>query len=87
MILIWPSLIIVQMVQVHCISRSHRLKIDFEMKTSKIFLSYTTRPRNFDIRDEASSDGPLLGLTLAYIGKTLKKIFLSETTRPRAFGM
>ena len=33
------------MVQVHCISRSHRLKIYFEMKTTKIFLSETTRPR------------------------------------------
>ena len=29
MILIGPSLIIVQMVPVHCISRSHRLKLDF----------------------------------------------------------
>ena len=27
---IWPYLIIVQMVPVHCISRSHRLKIDFQ---------------------------------------------------------
>ena len=45
MILIWPSLIIVQMVLVCCISRSHRLKIDFRDKTLKIFLSETTRPR------------------------------------------
>ena len=29
MILIWPSLIIVQMVPVCCISKSHRLIIDF----------------------------------------------------------
>ena len=29
MILIWPSLIIVQMVMVHCIAMSHRLNIDF----------------------------------------------------------
>ena len=33
MILIWPSVIIVQMVKVHCISRSHRLKIDFRDET------------------------------------------------------
>ena len=32
-ILIWPSLIIVQMVMVHCIYRSHRLKIDEKFKT------------------------------------------------------
>ena len=45
MILIWSSLILVQMVMVRCISRSHRLKKDFEMKTLKIFLSETTSPR------------------------------------------
>ena len=33
MILIWPSVIIVQMVKVHCISRSHRLKIDVRDET------------------------------------------------------
>ena len=32
-ILIWPFLIIVQMVMVHCIFRSHRLKIDEKFKT------------------------------------------------------
>ena len=32
-ILIWPSLISVQMVMVHCIFRSHRLKIDEKFKT------------------------------------------------------
>ena len=45
MILIWPSLILVQMVPFHCISRPHRLKIDFEIKTLKIFLPKTRRPR------------------------------------------
>ena len=42
MILIWPSLIIVQMVLVRCISRSHRQKIDFRDEN---FLSETTRHR------------------------------------------
>ena len=47
MILVWPSLIIVQMVSVHCISRSHRLKIDFQDENfkSQVFLSETSRPR------------------------------------------
>ena len=35
MIIIWPSIIIVQMVMVRCISRSHRLKIDFRDENSK----------------------------------------------------
>ena len=38
MILIWPSLIILQMVLVCCISRSHRLKIDFWDKNFKNLL-------------------------------------------------
>ena len=38
MILIWPSLIIVQMVPVHCISRSHRLKIDIRDENFKNLL-------------------------------------------------
>ena len=42
MILISPSLKIVQTVQVHSITRSHRLK--YRMKTIKTF-SETTRPR------------------------------------------
>ena len=37
MILIWPSLIIVQMVLVLCIFRSHRLKIDFQNETFNIW--------------------------------------------------
>ena len=37
-ILIWPSLKIVQMVPVHCISRSHRLKIDFQDENFKNLL-------------------------------------------------
>ena len=37
MILIWSSLIIVQMVSVHCIFRAYRLKKSFEMKTLKFF--------------------------------------------------
>ena len=41
MTLIWSSLIIVQMVMVRCISRSHRLEIDFRDKN----MSETTRPR------------------------------------------
>ena len=41
MILIWTSLINVQMVPVHCISTSHRLKIDF--RDEKIFLSETMK--------------------------------------------
>ena len=37
---------IVQMVTVHCISRSHRLKRDFQEENfKKIFISETTRPR------------------------------------------
>ena len=35
MILIWSSFKIVQMVSVHCISRSHRLKIDFQDENFK----------------------------------------------------
>ena len=35
MFLMWPSLIIVQMVMVRCISRSHRLKIDFRDENFK----------------------------------------------------
>ena len=35
MILLWPSLIIVQIVPVHCISRPHRLKIDFQDENFK----------------------------------------------------
>ena len=38
MILIWPSLIIVQLVLVHNISRSHSLKIDFRDKNFKNLL-------------------------------------------------
>ena len=38
MILICPSLIIVQMVFVRCVSRSHRLKIDIQDKNFKILL-------------------------------------------------
>ena len=49
MILIWPSLMVVQMVLVGCISRSHRLKSIFEMKTLKI-LSETTRSRSLIFR-------------------------------------
>ena len=44
-ILIFASLTIVQMVPVHCISRSHRLKTDLRGATFEIFLSETTRPR------------------------------------------
>ena len=45
MLLIWPSLKSVQIVQIHCISRSRRLKIDFQDENLKIFFSETTRPR------------------------------------------
>ena len=45
MILILLSFKFVQMVTVHCKSRSQRLKIDFKMKTLKIFYFETTRPR------------------------------------------
>ena len=38
MVLIWHSLIIVQMVLVRCIPRSHRLKIDFQDENFKNFL-------------------------------------------------
>ena len=38
MIFIWSSLKIVQMAPVHCISRSHRLKIGFKIKTLKNLL-------------------------------------------------
>ena len=41
----YPSLIIIKMILVFCISRSHRLKIDFRDKTLKILLSETTLPR------------------------------------------
>ena len=37
-ILIWFSLIIVQMVPVHCISRSHRLKINLRYENLKNFI-------------------------------------------------
>ena len=47
MSLIWPYLIIVQMVLVRCISRSHRPRIDFRDENLKIILSETTRPRAF----------------------------------------
>ena len=33
------------MVPVHCISRSHRLKIDFQDENFQIFFSETTMPR------------------------------------------
>ena len=39
MILGWSSFIVVQMVLVHCISRSQELNIFFKLKTKKIFLS------------------------------------------------
>ena len=45
MILIWPSLIIVLMVSVRCISRLHRLTIDFQDETLKNFLSENTSSR------------------------------------------
>ena len=35
MVLTWPSLIIVQKVMVRCISKSHRLKIDFRDENFK----------------------------------------------------
>ena len=44
MILGWSSFEIVQMVPVHCISRSQELKIDFLTKNLKIFSSETTGP-------------------------------------------
>ena len=37
----WPSFIFVQL----CISRSQRLKIDFQDENFKMFLFETTRPR------------------------------------------
>ena len=36
--LLWPSLITVQMVPVRCISRSHRLKVDFRDENFKSLL-------------------------------------------------
>ena len=42
--LVDPPFKVVQMVPVHCISRSQELKWIFKLKTSKIFLSETTRP-------------------------------------------
>ena len=43
-ILIWPSLKIVQIFPIHCISSSQRLKIDFQDESFKKS-SGTTRPR------------------------------------------
>ena len=43
MILIWPSLIIVQMVLVRCISRSHRLKINFQDENFKSLLVWSNK--------------------------------------------
>ena len=60
MILIWSSLIIVQMAPICCISRSHRLKRFFKIKPLKI-LSDTTRP-SLDICYVASSSGLLQSL-------------------------
>ena len=48
-ILVWPSLIIVQMVPVSCISRSHKLKIDFQDEKLKKKLSETTRALIFGL--------------------------------------
>ena len=39
----WPSLIIIQMVPVRCISRSHRLKIDFQEENFKKNLRLKTQ--------------------------------------------
>ena len=41
--LIWSSLIIVQIISVHCIFSSQGLKLIFEIYIFKIFLSETTR--------------------------------------------
>ena len=61
-ILIWPSLKIVQMVQVHCISRSHRLKIDFQDENFKNLLLCNHNVWSFDIYYVALPSGPLQSL-------------------------
>ena len=97
MFLIWN---IVQMVPVRCISRSHRLKIDFLHETFKMFVTETTKPRVY--RYLVSSSWPLPSLInlcpwdqkwahpgghmfyIGLIGKKHEKILLPETTSPRA---
>ena len=62
MILIWPSIIIVQMVLVCCISRSHRLKIDFRDKNFKNLLVWNHKAYTLDIWYVESPSRPLPSL-------------------------
>ena len=62
MIIMWPFYMIVQIVLVRCISRSHRLNIDFRDRNLKIFLSETKRPTALIFSMVAPPGGPLPGL-------------------------
>ena len=66
MILIWPSLIILQMILVHCISRSHRLKIDFQDENFKNLLVWNQKAWSLDIWYVASPCKPLPSLFKLY---------------------
>ena len=62
MSLIRPSSIIVQMVPVHCIARSHRLKIDFLDENFKNLLVWNHIAYSIDIWYVASTSRPLPNL-------------------------
>ena len=49
MILIYPSLIIVQIVPIRCVSKSHRLKIDFQDENYKNLFLCNHKAQNLDI--------------------------------------
>ena len=59
MVLRWSSTKIIQMVQVHWISRSRELKIDFKNGNFKNLLLKNYRAKSFNILYFVSSNGPL----------------------------
>ena len=59
MILIYPSLIIVQIVPIRCVSKSHRLKIDFQDENYKNLFLCNHKAQNLDIRYVTLPSEPL----------------------------
>ena len=90
MILIWPSLIIVLMFLVRCISRSHRLDQKLSLDISYVANPSGPLPSLFKLCTLCQKwPGP--GCHMFFIGlfRENEKIFMSDSTRPRAliFGM
>ena len=57
-----PYMALFKIVWVYCISRSHRLKIDFQDENFDNLLLYNHKAKSFDIWSVASPSGPLPSL-------------------------